>query len=81
MAENALTRQQIAGAFRDLGILAGDCILVHSSLRSLGYVDGGAEERCLRPVAGPPVSMAKRASLSSLPEAGSAGTRTGSGCG
>ena len=26
-----------------LGILAGDCILVHSSLRSLGYVEGGAE--------------------------------------
>ena len=34
---------QLTDQFRDAGIERGDSILVHSSLRSLGWVDGGAE--------------------------------------
>lgn len=36
------TRLGLATAFRRLGICEGDTLLVHSSLRSLGYVVGGA---------------------------------------
>ena len=36
------TRDSLAGDLRALGIGAGDVLLVHSSLRSLGWVSGGA---------------------------------------
>ena len=38
-----LAREQIAAALGDLGLSTGDIVFVHSSLRSLGYVRGGAE--------------------------------------
>lgn len=38
-----LTRNDIAHGLRALGLDAGDTVLVHSSLSSLGTVDGGAE--------------------------------------
>jgi aminoglycoside 3-N-acetyltransferase len=39
----SLTRKQIAAALQALGLHAGQIVFVHSSLRSLGYVDGGAD--------------------------------------
>lgn len=36
------TRASLAGDFRALGIRAGSILLIHSSLRSLGWVSGGA---------------------------------------
>ena len=39
----ALTREAIAAALRRLGLKAGDIVMVHSSLSSLGYVQGGAD--------------------------------------
>jgi aminoglycoside 3-N-acetyltransferase len=39
---DALTRERIAVALCALGLQAGEVLLVHSSLRSLGYVEGGA---------------------------------------
>ena len=39
----SLTREQIGGPLRTLGLKAGDIVFVHSSLSSIGYVDGGAE--------------------------------------
>jgi len=38
-----VTRQTIAGGLADLGLPRDAVVLVHSSLSSLGYVDGGAE--------------------------------------
>ena len=38
-----MTTAQLTDQFRDAGIERGDSILVHSSLSSLGWVDGGAE--------------------------------------
>ena len=38
-----LNREQIAAAFRDLGLQAGDKVLTHSSLSSIGHVAGGAQ--------------------------------------
>jgi aminoglycoside 3-N-acetyltransferase len=38
-----VTRQDIAGGLRELGLAKGDTVVVHSSLRSFGKVDGGAE--------------------------------------
>ena len=35
------TRSQVAAELRNLGILSGDAVLVHSSLKSLGFVEGG----------------------------------------
>lgn len=37
-----VTREQIVSDLRRLGISAGDVVFVHSSLRSLGFVEGGA---------------------------------------
>lgn len=37
-----LTRSRLAGDLRALGLRPGDDVLVHSSLRGLGHVDGGA---------------------------------------
>lgn len=39
----ALTREELRGGFRGLGLESGDRVVVHSSLSSLGRVDGGAE--------------------------------------
>jgi aminoglycoside 3-N-acetyltransferase len=39
----ALTRKQLTDAFRDLGVKGGDVLLVHSSYKSLGSVDGGPQ--------------------------------------
>jgi aminoglycoside 3-N-acetyltransferase len=39
----SLTRGQIAAHLRALGVGSGDVVLVHSSLRSMGHVEGGAE--------------------------------------
>ncbi len=39
----ALTREQIGEALRVLGLRAGDIVFVHSSLSSMGYVEGGAD--------------------------------------
>lgn len=38
-----MTTDQLTDQFRDAGIERGDSILVHSSLSSIGWVDGGAE--------------------------------------
>jgi aminoglycoside 3-N-acetyltransferase len=38
-----LTAPEIAAALRGLGLAAGQTVLVHSALRTLGLVDGGAE--------------------------------------
>jgi len=43
MKERAVTREMIADALRETGIRAGDCLAVHSSLKSIGLVAGGAE--------------------------------------
>ncbi len=39
----SVTRDEIAEGFRKLGLSRGDGVMVHSSLRSFGYVEGGAE--------------------------------------
>lgn len=38
-----LTRDALEGGFRGLGLDSGGCVVIHSSLSSLGRVDGGAE--------------------------------------
>ena len=38
-----VTRPDIVLGLRRLGVVAGDVILVHSSLKSFGFVDGGAD--------------------------------------
>lgn len=38
-----VTRNDIANTLREIGIKEGDTVLVHSSFKSLGEVDGGAE--------------------------------------
>lgn len=43
MNPTGATRVQLAGEFAALGIRRGGALLVHSSLRSLGPVDGGGE--------------------------------------
>ena len=52
----ALSVQDLAEGFRDAGIERGDHILVHSSLSSLGWVEGGADDviDALRVVVGEP---------------------------
>jgi aminoglycoside 3-N-acetyltransferase len=43
MTTNPITKHDIVRGLRALGLGPGDKVLVHSSLRSLGYVEGGAE--------------------------------------
>jgi len=38
-----MNRTEIVNGLRNMGIAAGDCILVHTSLRSFGHVEGGAD--------------------------------------
>ncbi len=38
-----VTKQDIISALKALGIKSGDSVMVHSSFKSFGYVDGGAE--------------------------------------
>jgi aminoglycoside 3-N-acetyltransferase len=38
-----MTREDITEALHALGLAAGDVVMVHSSLRSIGYVAGGAD--------------------------------------
>ena len=38
-----INRELIETGLRDLGLAAGDVVILHSSLSSLGRVDGGAE--------------------------------------
>ena len=38
-----LTLESLTSAFRDLGVQTGDTLLVHSSYKSLGQVDGGPQ--------------------------------------
>ena len=40
---NSLTRDQIAAALRALGLPAGAIVFTHSSMSSIGYVEGGAD--------------------------------------
>ena len=42
-AEVGLTPEEIADGLRRLGLKAGDVLLVHSAMRTLGYIQGGAE--------------------------------------
>jgi len=42
LAQPHVNRDQLAAGLARLGIAAGDTVFVHSSLKSLGYVDGGA---------------------------------------
>jgi len=39
----ALTRNKLAEGFRAIGLAAGGRVMVHSSLRSFGHVEGGAQ--------------------------------------
>ena len=41
--KNSLTRDQIAAALRTLGLQTGAIVFVHSSMSSMGYVEGGAD--------------------------------------
>jgi len=40
---NPLTLDQLAAQLRSLGVVEGDAVMLHSSLSSLGYVEGGPE--------------------------------------
>lgn len=40
---DAVTQEQLATGFRAIGLGTADSLIVHSSLRSLGYVEGGAD--------------------------------------
>ncbi len=42
MSTPAVTRQEIAAGLTSLGLAAGDGVMVHSSLKSFGQVEGGA---------------------------------------
>jgi hypothetical protein len=39
----ALSRSRLAGELRSLGVDQGDVVMVHTSMRSLGWVIGGAD--------------------------------------
>lgn len=42
-SQTGLTRNELVEAFRALGLATGDSVVVHSSCRSLGPVEGGAD--------------------------------------
>jgi len=41
--DDAVAQEQLVTGFRGIGLERGDGLIIHSSLRSLGYVDGGAD--------------------------------------
>ena len=41
--KETITRERIVSDLRKLGLRAGDAVLMHSSLKSIGYVEGGPE--------------------------------------
>ncbi|MBQ5746667.1 MAG: AAC(3) family N-acetyltransferase [Clostridia bacterium] len=41
--ETVVTKEDIIKAIKDLGIVEGDSVIVHSSFKSFGHVEGGAE--------------------------------------
>lgn len=43
MSESVVTRQEITSALRSAGVASGDTLMVHSSLKSFGRVEGGPE--------------------------------------
>lgn len=55
-----MTRDRIVGDLRALGVAAGQTLLVHASLRSIGHVDGGAATvvAALREAVGPAGTVA-----------------------
>lgn len=55
MSELIVTKTDMEAGLRDLGMQAGDTVLAHSSLKSFGYVEGGANSviDALLSVAGP----------------------------
>jgi aminoglycoside 3-N-acetyltransferase len=40
---NKIDRKRIADGPKGLGVRKGDCVMLHSSLSSLGIVEGGAD--------------------------------------
>ena len=42
-AERAITREDLLRGFRDVGLAEGDVLFFHSSLKSFGWVDNGAD--------------------------------------
>ena len=43
MEPKVVTKEDIKRSLRRLGLQEGDLCIVHSSLKSFGYVDGGAQ--------------------------------------
>lgn len=43
MSTSSVPREQLTAAFREIGLEPGDSVIVHSSLRSLGHVEGGPD--------------------------------------
>ncbi len=43
MSTDGVTRNDVEAGLRDLGLAAGDRVMVHSSLRSFGHVEGGPQ--------------------------------------
>ena len=41
--DNGLIREEIVRGFHQSGLKSGDVVLVHSAMRTFGYIDGGAE--------------------------------------
>lgn len=41
--ESIVTRDQIASDLRSLGLLSGQVVMMHASVKSLGYVIGGPD--------------------------------------
>jgi aminoglycoside 3-N-acetyltransferase len=64
-----VTRQQIAAGLRALGLETSSAVIVHSSLRAFGHVDGGALAVCqaLREVCGTVLLPAGTGDLTGIP--------------
>ena len=43
VSKRAVTQAELLAVFRDVGLSEGDSVIVHSSLRSIGPVEGGAD--------------------------------------
>ncbi|MFH0793452.1 MAG: AAC(3) family N-acetyltransferase [bacterium] len=64
-----MTREQLAEEFRRIGIRSGDVVVLHSSFKSLGGVEGGAVvvSRAMRDVLGPSGTLLMPTFTYSLP--------------